>query len=95
MRYLSDNQSQQLVLAQSHDLQPNSNEVLIATQASGINRANLLQLDGHYPPPAGASDIIGLEVAGSVLSAPPGSQFQVGDKVMALILLLILLAVIT
>jgi len=85
MKYLNDQQSQQLRLADTADLRPNSNEVLIATQASGINRADLLQLDGHYPPPVGASDIIGLEVAGQVLSAPPGCNFQVGDKVMALL----------
>lgn len=62
-----------------------NNDVLIRVEASGINRADLLQIAGHYPPPAGASDIVGLEVAGTVERAPTGSVFSPGDRVMALL----------
>jgi len=61
------------------------NEVLIDVAASGVNRADLLQLAGHYPPPKGASDIIGLEVAGTVVKAPVNCHFKIGDRVMALL----------
>ncbi|NRA82237.1 MAG: NAD(P)H-quinone oxidoreductase [Gammaproteobacteria bacterium] len=64
---------------------PKPNEVLIEIKASGINRADLLQLAGKYPAPAGESSILGLEVAGVVLSAPATGEFEVGDRVMALL----------
>jgi len=43
---------------------PSGSEVLVKIAYAGVNRADLLQKDGHYPPPAGASDIIGLECSG-------------------------------
>ena len=64
-------------------------EVLIQVSASGINRPDVLQRLGHYPAPAGASDIPGLEVAGVILSgdaqAMQASELRVGDRVCALV----------
>jgi putative PIG3 family NAD(P)H quinone oxidoreductase len=51
-----------------------------------VNRADLLQRQGLYPPPPGASDILGLECAGEVIEVAPGVQaFRIGDRVMALL----------
>ena len=76
MKYLAqDTEQQTLTISSTEDLTPTTNQVKIATQASGINRADLLQLAGKYPPPAGESEIIGLEVSGTVISAPAGSDF--------------------
>jgi NADPH2:quinone reductase len=61
-------------------------EVLIRVVAAGVNRPDVLQRQGHYPPPAGASDIPGLEVSGEIVSVSPDVQtWRVGDKVCALI----------
>lgn len=65
---------------------PVADEVVIAISHSGINRADLMQLAGHYPPPAGASDILGLEASGRVVAVGPAvSRLQVGDEVCALL----------
>ncbi len=54
--------------------------------ATAVNRADLMQREGHYPPPAGASDILGLEAAGEVVGLGPGTPGPaVGDRVMALL----------
>jgi NADPH2:quinone reductase len=61
-------------------------EVLIRVEAAGLNRADLLQRAGHYPPPPGASDILGLEVVGRVDTVgADASRFKVGDRVCALL----------
>jgi NADPH2:quinone reductase len=64
-------------------------EVLIAVTASGINRPDVLQRKGLYPPPADASDLPGLEVAGSIVSgddaAMQAAGLRVGDRVCALV----------
>jgi putative PIG3 family NAD(P)H quinone oxidoreductase len=61
-------------------------EVRIAVSAAGVNRADLLQRRGLYPPPPGASEIIGLECAGTVGEVGPGvGDLAVGDRVMALL----------
>jgi putative PIG3 family NAD(P)H quinone oxidoreductase len=69
------------------DPQPTGDEVLIEVKASGLNRADLLQRQGNYPPPPGApTDIPGLEVSGIVKSIGPAvTQWKPGDKVCALI----------
>ncbi len=86
MKYLlGHDKNQTLTITEMDDLIPQSNQVHIAVKASGINRADLLQLAGHYPPPAGESTIVGLEVSGVVIRAPATSPFQPGDKVMALL----------
>jgi putative PIG3 family NAD(P)H quinone oxidoreductase len=61
------------------------NDVLICVEAAGVNRPDILQRMGKYPPPPGASPILGLEVAGTVAAAPPNSRFHQGDRVCALV----------
>ena len=61
-------------------------EVLIDVVASAVNRADLLQRQGHYPPPPGASEIIGLECAGRIAALGEGvTGWSVGDEVCALL----------
>jgi NADPH:quinone reductase len=61
-------------------------EVLIRVAAAGINRPDVAQRKGHYPPPAGASDIPGLEIAGTVeLCGADVTMFKPGDQVCALV----------
>jgi NADPH2:quinone reductase len=66
---------------------PSKGEVLIRVAAAGVNRADLHQRQGHYPPPPGASDIVGLEVAGEIAAHGTGSEerWNIGDKVCALV----------
>jgi putative PIG3 family NAD(P)H quinone oxidoreductase len=64
---------------------PGAEEVLIKVDAAGINRADLLQRQGLYPPPADASPIMGLEVSGTILACGEAvTQWQPGDQVCAL-----------
>lgn len=75
------------VLAMAHIAapQPRSDEVLIAVEAAGISRADVLQRRGLYPPPAGASPILGLGVAGTIVETGAGvTQWRAGDRVCAL-----------
>jgi putative PIG3 family NAD(P)H quinone oxidoreductase len=66
--------------------QPQAGEVRISILATAVNRADLLQKAGHYPPPPGASNIIGLECAGIIDDVGPGaSTWQKGDAVCALL----------
>ncbi len=61
-------------------------EVVIEVRAAGVNRADLLQAAGKYPPPPGASEILGLEVSGVVAAVGPGvSNLCVGQEVCALL----------
>jgi len=61
-------------------------EVLIRVRAAGVNRPDVLQRMGHYPVPAGASDLPGLEVAGEIVGGDlSGSGFSIGDLVCALV----------
>jgi putative PIG3 family NAD(P)H quinone oxidoreductase len=61
-------------------------EVLIRVEAAGVNRPDVLQRRGHYPPPPGASDIPGLEVAGTIVEIGAGTtRWQVNDRVCALV----------
>ena len=65
---------------------PAAHEVLIKVTAAGVNRPDVVQRLGQYPPPPGASDIPGLEVSGEIAATGPEvSRFQCGDKVMALV----------
>lgn len=64
---------------------PAAEEVLIRVQAAGVNRPDVLQRQGAYPPPPGASPVLGLEVAGEVVAAGDAvTQFGIGDRVCAL-----------
>jgi putative PIG3 family NAD(P)H quinone oxidoreductase len=61
-------------------------EVLVEVAASGVNRADLLQAAGRYPPPPGASPILGMECSGVIAALGPGViGWQVGDQVCALL----------
>ncbi len=65
---------------------PGPGQVLVRVHAAGINRPDVMQREGNYPPPPGASDILGLEMAGVVEELGDGaSRFSVGDRVMALV----------
>ena len=65
---------------------PGVGELLIEVAAAGVNRPDVLQRQGGYPPPPGASNIPGLEVAGTVAALGPGAHgWQIGDPVCALV----------
>ena len=65
---------------------PKSDQVLVKVMAAGVNRPDIMQRRGLYPPPPGASDILGLEIAGIVVSLYNNiNKLSVGDKVCALI----------
>ncbi len=66
--------------------EPAHDEVLIRVAAAGVNRPDVMQRMGHYPPPPGASDIPGLEVSGEVVAAGAGvDEWRPGDRVCALV----------
>lgn len=65
---------------------PNDGEVLVRVAAAGVNRPDVMQRQGRYPPPAGASDLPGLEIAGEVVAlGPKVSGVAIGDAVTALL----------
>ncbi len=66
--------------------QAKEGELLVRVRAAGVNRPDVLQRKGGYPPPPGASDIPGLEIAGEVAAAGPGAtRFKIGDAVCGLV----------
>ncbi|MBI4273320.1 MAG: NAD(P)H-quinone oxidoreductase [Rhizobiales bacterium] len=65
---------------------PGADEILVRVAAAGVNRPDIMQRQGLYPPPKGAPDIPGLEIAGDVVAIGSGvKRWKVGDKVMALV----------
>src|SRR5215467_13866478 len=65
---------------------PAAGEVLVKVAAAGVNRPDVAQRQGNYPPPKGATDIPGLEIAGEVVALGTGvTRWRLGDKVMALV----------
>lgn len=65
---------------------PGANEILVRVRAAGVNRPDIFQREGKYPPPPGASDILGLEIAGEVVAHGPGAaSHAIGDSVTALV----------
>lgn len=85
-----------LRLTDRPDPEPGPGEVLIGVVAAGVNRPDLMQRRGNYPPPKGSSDIPGLEVAGRIIALGPGdargapqsmsgTAWRVGDDVCALV----------
>jgi putative PIG3 family NAD(P)H quinone oxidoreductase len=68
------------------DVTAGSGEVLVDVAATAVNRADIMQRQGHYPPPAGASPYLGLEVSGRVVALGAGVEgWTVGDQVCALL----------
>lgn len=79
-------QDQKPVLADLPDPIPQPDELLIRVKAAALNRADLLQVAGMYPPPAGAPDTLGMELAGEVIGmGKEVKDFKVGDRVMSLV----------
>lgn len=77
---------EELELAEHNLPHIQANELLIKVEAAGVNRPDLLQRTGHYPPPKGASAILGLEIAGTVVAASSSaSKYKVGDAICGLI----------
>jgi putative PIG3 family NAD(P)H quinone oxidoreductase len=75
-----------LQVVERPDVRPAAGEVLIDVAGAGVNRPDVMQRQGAYPPPPGASDILGLEVAGRVLEVGAGvDSVAVGDMVCALV----------
>jgi len=77
---------EQLKIARRPVPQPGAREVLVQVAAAGVNRPDVMQRQGRYPPPAGASDIPGMEVAGAIVAL--GSDvagLSIGDRVTALL----------
>jgi len=65
---------------------PSTREVLIRVAAAGVNRPDLMQREGKYPPPPGASEVPGLEIAGTISACGPGvERWREGDRVCALV----------
>lgn len=75
-----------LSLGEVPDPEPGPGEVLVDVAATAVNRADLLQRQGFYPPPPGASDVIGLECSGTIAALGDGVEgWAVGDEVCALL----------
>jgi len=75
-----------LTLGEAPDPVPAPAELLVKVKAAGVNRADVLQRMGKYPPPAGASEILGMELAGEVIAlGSQATRFKVGDRIMALV----------
>lgn len=78
--------AQALKIGQRPDPVAGPGQVVIQVRAAGVNRPDLLQRQGGYPPPPGASDVLGLDVAGEVASVGEGvTRWTVGDRVCALL----------
>jgi putative PIG3 family NAD(P)H quinone oxidoreductase len=81
-----EKQNPQLVWDEVADVVCGADEVLVAVAATAVNRADLSQARGNYPPPPGASEIMGLEMAGTVAAIGLDvTGWQVGDRVCALL----------
>ena len=77
---------EQLVLATRPLPRPGAAEVLVRVAAAGVNRPDVLQRRGAYPPPPGAPDVLGLEIAGESVALDEGvGGLAVGDRVTALL----------
>ncbi|MCW2651331.1 MAG: NAD(P)H-quinone oxidoreductase [Mycobacterium sp.] len=77
---------EQLSWQEVPDVRPGPGEVLIKVAAAGVNRADLLQAAGNYPPPPGASDILGMEASGVIAELGEGvTDWSIGQEVCALL----------
>jgi len=67
--------------------QPGPGEILVKVAAAGVNRPDVMQRQGNYPPPPGAPDIPGLEIAGEVVALGPNvKRWKLGDRIFALVI---------
>jgi NADPH:quinone reductase len=65
---------------------PDAGEILVKVAAAGVNRPDVMQRQGNYPPPPGVSDIPGLEIAGEIAAIGPNvKRWKIGDRVFALV----------
>lgn len=78
------NEDKKLELTEVDTPQLKEGEVLVKVKAAGVNRADILQTAGHYPPPPGESEIVGLECAG-IVAASKSADFKEGDEVACLL----------
>ncbi len=86
MRAIVAESSDQLSWREAPDASAGAGEILIKVAAAGVNRADILQAAGKYPPPPGASDIIGMEVSGEVVDSGAGvTDWAAGQRVCALL----------
>jgi putative PIG3 family NAD(P)H quinone oxidoreductase len=86
MRAIVAESADQLTWQEVPDISPDHGEVLIKVSSAGVNRADLLQAAGKYPPPPGASQTIGLEVSGTIAEVGDGAtQWTIGQHVCALL----------
>jgi len=76
----------QLRITEVPDPTPGPGQVLVYVSATALNRADILQREGKYPPPPGVTDILGLEMAGTIIEVGEGvTDYEVGDNVCALL----------
>src|SRR4051812_50215897 len=75
--------AEELALIERRVPRPGRDEVLIRVAAAGVNRPDILQRRGLYPPPPGAPDILGLEIAGEVVEAGGGAGGVFGEGLWA------------
>jgi len=86
LKYISVNEQQQLVFAAVECPRITTLQCLIKVHAIGVNRADILQRQGKYPPPEGESTILGLEVSGEIVACGDAvERWQIGDKVYGLV----------
>lgn len=86
MRGIVAESAGQLRWQQVADVEPGRGEALIKVSAAGVNRADLLQAAGRYPPPPGASELLGMEVSGVITEVGDGvTGWSVGQQVCALL----------
>src|SRR5947209_15580292 len=86
MRAIVAESSEQLSWQEVPDVPAGPGEVLVKVTAAGVNRADVLQAAGKYPPPPGASEIIGMEVSGVVSEVGADvTEWSVGQEVCALL----------
>jgi putative PIG3 family NAD(P)H quinone oxidoreductase len=84
--YNSENPNEPLYIGETQKPTPSENEILVKVKATALNRADLLQRAGKYPPPKGASTILGLEIAGEVVEIGKDvTNHKIGDEVFGLV----------